>query len=148
MGKHINTGRLAQNIVTLAALEVWAGDVAEEMPTAESRKKLKCMNSYAKSVLKDMFMSLPLEMRPVAERKAKRYRIDVVPKTQIYKPEKGEVVLTLEEVAELLRADPMECVACERTGEEMLSCPFRELAERHGLALTCEQNLMDAEDDE
>lgn len=142
MGKHINTGRIAQTIVSLAAFEVWCEDMAVEMPTAESRKKLKCMNSYAKSVLKDLFASLPPEMRNTAERKAKRYRIDVVPRTQIYKPEKGEVVLTLEEVAELLRADPMECVACERSGEERENCPFRLLGAKHGLDVECEQSLV------
>ena len=142
MGKHINTGRLAQNIVTLAALEVWAEEVAEEMPTTASVRKVKCISTYAKNVMRDMFDALPQDMRKVAERKAKRYRIEVVPRTQIYKPEKGEVVLTLEEVAELLRADPMECVACERTGEERENCPFRLLGAKHGLDVECEQSLV------
>ena len=145
MSKHINTGRIAQTIVALASFEVWCNDMAAEMPTAESRKKVKCMNSYAKSVLKDLFASLPPEMRNTAERRAKRYRIDIVPKTQVNKPEESEVVMTLAEVAELLRADPMECVACERVGEEMENCPFRELAMRYGLSIICEQSMMEVE---
>ena len=144
MSKHPNLGRIAQTIVTLGALEAWCEDNVGNMPSAESRRKVKCMGTYASHIMTELFESLPLHMRKTAEYRANSFRVDIVPKTQVLR-EFDTIPMRKEEIAELLRADPMECVACERTGDDMRNCPFRQLSEKHGLSIVCEQTYVEEE---
>lgn len=144
MSKHPNLGRIAQILVTLGALNAYCEDCAADMPSATARRKMKCIATYTSNIMKELFESLPMHMRKTAEYRTKSFRIDIVPKTQVLR-EFETIPLKKEEIAELLRADPMECVACERTGDEMRNCPFRQLSEKHGLEIICEQSFIEEE---
>lgn len=135
----MNPARMAARIYLVAAMGEAAKRSAEDMDRAEDAKKLRCIASYASSVMKSLFDQLPPEKRAGVAKQAKHMRMEVVPRTQKKTDGENLRVLSVDDMDELVAFDPLSCVACELEGKELKNCPLRKLYAKYDCDIMCDR---------
>lgn len=103
--------------------------IVENAEKNQCDKKLKTMlktlRTWSRKAAEQCFTSIPADKRDGTVRQAKQKRVSITTTASPLKEGMHERVLTIDEINELIRVDPLMCAFCERDQKTLKKCSFR-----------------------